>query len=375
MRRPACRSLLVISSLVIFSSTTNAADSATDKVASTAGPAAKQRLFRHLADDVLLPLTDDFASAAGKLATTSNTYCNGKASLKQLQAAWRATQSAWQPLEMLQLGPVIERRTQRQINAWPVRPTLLEPLLAARKPISPATMETQGAAGKGLPAIEYLLFADPTTSGPAPKKPLAAAHCNALQALAYDVKAEADALAADWREPNGGFARQLKEAGKHPQDGVFASEEQALSDVLNLLIAGLDAIKIRKVGKPLEKSADTAALERIESWRAGTSLDHIHDNLRGFERLFFGAGNDGFGLDDYLLGLERPILVRNVRERLDAAMRALAAIHPPLQQAVIAQRTQVEHLRTELHRLQHVLETQAADALKVDPGFNANDGD
>lgn len=167
----------------------------------------------------------------------------------------------------------------------------------------------------------------------------------------------------------------MAEAGQYPQNSPFASADQALSDVVNLLIAGLDALKSRKVGKPLEKSSDGAALERIESWRAGTSLDHIRDNLRGFELLLFGPGKDGFGLDDYLARIERPGLARVIRGELDTAQKALAAIRPPLQNAVTSQRKQVEQLHKSLGRLQYLMETEVADALKVDLGFNTSDGD
>lgn len=329
----------------------------------------QRALFQHWANDILLPLTQDFAVAAGKLAGTSQAFCAGQRELRDVQAAWRDSQSAWQPLEMLQIGPTIERRTQRQVNFWPVRPKLLEPLLTDTSAIPPERTETLGASGKGLPALEYLLFPQDKTGGTVKK------HCNALQALAADVKAEAEGLAADWREPDGGFARQLAEAGLHPENSPFASADQALSDVVNLLIAGIDAVKARKVGKPLEKSSDGASLERIESWRAGTSLDHIRDNLRGFELMFFGAGKNGIGLDDYLASIDRSGLARVIRGELDTAQKALAAVRPPLQNAVVTQRKQVEDLHKAIGRLQHLLETEVADALKVDLGFNANDGD
>lgn len=332
---------------------------------------ARQAFLRFLANDVMLPLTADFTRAATGLAATGRAFCDGSRTLPQLQAAWRTAQAAWQALEMLQIGPAIERRTQRQVNAWPLRPTLLAPLLEDSGPIAPARIEALGAAGKGFPALEYLLFDRAGSGG----KPRAAAHCNALQALADDIVAEAGGLERDWRAPAGGFARQLAEAGSHPQDGVFASSEQALGDALNLLIAGIDGVRLRKIGKPLEKSEDGAALERIESWRAGASLDHIRDNLRGFERVFFGAEKTQDGLEAYLLQMEKPILVRNLREKLAACKRTLAAIKPPLQQAVVTRRKQVEQLYKALGELQNLLETQAADALKIEPGFNANDGD
>jgi predicted lipoprotein len=337
---------------------------------------SKSQLFQRLAEEVLLPLTGDFAATADKLADASHAYCHAKQDLDNVQAAWRAAQSAWQPLEMLQIGPIIERRTQRQVNAWPVRPKLLAPLLAESKPIEASRMETLGMSAKGLPALEYLLFtSDRDTPHSAQGKPLAAAHCNVLQALAQHVRIEAQALAADWRTPDGGFARQLTEAGQHPQDGVFASGDQALSDVVNLLIAGLDAVKVRKLGKPLDKSGEEAALERIESWRSGTSLDHVHDNLRGFELVFFGKGKAGIGLDDYLTAIERPGLARVVRRELDSVQKALRAIRAPLKQALVSQRREVEALHKSIGRLQHLLETEVADALKIDLGFNANDGD
>lgn len=336
--------------------------------------AAKLQLFQHLAEDVMLPLTGDFAQATGKLVTASQSFCAGQSNLRSVQAAWRDAQSAWQPLEMLQLGPTIERRTQRQINSWPVRPKLLQPLLAEREPINLQRIEGTGAAGKGLPAIEYLLF-DKGASAASSKKNLAATHCNVLQALATHVKSEADGLVADWREPDGGFARQLAEAAQPQKDSPFASADQALSDVVNLLIAGIDAVKVRKLGKPLDKSDDEAALERIESWRSGTSLDHIRDNLRGFELAFFGAGKDGIGIDDYLAAIQRPGLARVIRRELDSTKKALSAIRPPLQSALLSQRKKVETLHKSVSSLQYLLETEVADALKVDLGFNANDGD
>lgn len=336
----------------------------------------KHELFRNLADEVLLPLTRDFSTAAGKLADVSQGFCATPrdSGLASVRAAWREAQAAWQPLEMLQIGPTIERRTQRHVNAWPVRPKLLEPLLAGGDPVEAGRIDTLGVSGKGFPALEYLLF-PPGKTAAETEQTLTGRRCSVLHALASQVKAEADSLAADWREPDGGFARQLAEAGRHPQDGAFASADQALSDIANLLIAGLDAVRIRKLGKPLERSVDEVALERLESWRAETSLDHIRDNLRGFELVFFGAGTAGIGLDDYLAGIGRPVLARLVREDLNAAQKALAAIRPPLQRALIGQRHQVETLHRAVAQLQHRMEANIADALKVDLGFNANDGD
>ncbi|HVK93705.1 MAG TPA: imelysin family protein [Noviherbaspirillum sp.] len=336
----------------------------------------KSMLFHHLAQDVMLPLTQQFAQAAAGLADTAKAFCATphEADLAEVRTAWRTAQAAWQPLEMLQLGPIIERRTQQQVNAWPLRLRLLERLLAEEQPVQVAQVDALGAAGKGFPALEYLLFT-PGKTDTDTTHALSGKSCSALQALAAHIGSEANGLATAWREPNGGFARQLAEAGNHPQDGAFATADQALSDIANLLIAGLDAVKSRKLGKALEQDDNAAALERIESWRSGTSLDHLRANLRGFELVFFGAGTDGIGLDDYLVGLSRPVLPRLVRQDLHAAQTALAAIRPPLRTALTSQRPQIEALHKALTQLQRRMEDDIADALKVDLGFNTSDGD
>jgi len=223
-----------------------------------------------------------------------------------------------------------------------------------------------GAAGKGLPAIEYLLFeASDRLSG----------NCNALNALTAQINEEAQGLNRAWREPKGGFGRQLARAGQPGYREIFSDADQAISDIVNLLIAGLDSVKTVKLSKALERSTDTPALERIESWRSGTSLDHIAANLHGFEAVFFGKGKTKIGLDDYLVSLDRPGLARVIRSQLDTAKEALANVRPPLQTALTEQRDAVVVLHKEISRLQYLMETEVAMALKVDLGFNANDGD
>lgn len=337
---------------------------------------AKAVLFQHLANDVLLPLSESFQAKANALAMTAQAFCANprSANLAAIQAAWKDAQAAWQPLEMLQIGPIIDRRTQRQVNAWPVRPTLIEPLLKSGQPVSAEQVERLGVSGKGLPAMEYLLFPTGKSSSQVQSE-LAGQRCTVLKALASQVAAEAQGLAGDWREPNGGFLRQLAEAGQHPQDGIFSTADQALSDVANLLIAGLDGVKVRKLGKLLDKRSGTVDLERIESWRSGTTIDNIRKNLQGFEVAFFGAGKDGVGLDDYLAGIGRPVLPQLVREELELAKSAADAITEPMPRALKSQRKQVQALHKAVTQLQSRMENEIAGALKVDLGFNANDGD
>lgn len=325
---------------------------------------SKNQVLGELVEQVMQPMVADFAQSSARLADQSRAFCREKAKLKDLQAAWRNTQSSWQALEMMPIGPVSENRLQRHINAWPLRPNLLEPLL--KDEASVERVRRMGAAGKGLPAVEYLLF-DANDRLPA--------HCAALDTLTAQINEEAQKLNRAWKNPKGGFGRQLARAGMPGYREVFADADQAISDIVNLLIAGLDTVKTVKLGKVLERSTDRPALERIESWRSGATLDHIADNLRSFENVFFGTGKAALGLDDYLASLDRPGLSRVIANQVAAVKKAQANIRPPLQSALTEQREAVVILHKEISRLQYLMETEVATALKVDLGFNANDGD
>lgn len=326
----------------------------------------KTKVLGKFANNVMLPMVSGFAASSNELAAKSRAYCQGQARLEHVQAAWRKTQFHWQPLEMMPIGPVSENRLHRHINAWPLRVNLLEPLLKDSAGANVERVRRMGAAGKGLPAVEYLLFE---------ASDRLSQNCNALNALTAQINEEAQGLDRAWREPKGGFGRQLARAGQPGYTEIFSDADQAISDVVNLLIAGLDSVKAVKLGKAIERSADAPALERIESWRSGASLDHIAANLQGFEAVFFGKGKAAIGLDDYLASLDRPGLVRVIRVQLDAIEKALAAVHRPLQTALMEQREAVVALHKEVARLQYLMETEVASALKVDLGFNTNDGD
>ncbi|HSV47879.1 MAG TPA: imelysin family protein, partial [Ramlibacter sp.] len=70
----------------------------------------------------LPPLARAFDTAAQALSATARAHCAGPATPAPLLDAWRQALLAWQALATPGLGPVIERRSQRQIDFWPARP-------------------------------------------------------------------------------------------------------------------------------------------------------------------------------------------------------------------------------------------------------------
>ncbi len=330
----------------------------------------KSALLKGLADGVFQPQVQQFARQSQTWAQDWQHYCQHPSAKgwKQLQQGWLATARQWQALEMVQIGPLIERRSQREVNFWPTRPAQIDNWLKSHDALSADALETLPAAAKGLPALEYLMSLKPAPKG---------RRCAVATWLARGVAQEAAGLEQDWRQ---GYTRQLAEAGQHPEDKVFLRTDQALGELINLMIAGMDFVRVRKLEKPLQHNRDEQdALDRIEAWRSGHSLSLLEANLDGFSRVFFGMdgpGGKAVGFDDYLDGRDKLVLIRRTKEDLEEARAILRNLKgKTMQQAIQRHPAQLEALQTILRRLQTRLENELAPLLDIQLDFNASDGD
>ena len=86
--------------------------------------------------------------------------CDATPPAGQAQSAahlqWQATTHAWERLSSVAVGPLITRRSQRQIDFSPTRPSLIERAIQSG-PAGQQAMERIGTPAKGLPALEWLL--------------------------------------------------------------------------------------------------------------------------------------------------------------------------------------------------------------------------
>lgn len=145
-----------------------------------------------------LPRSDDFAHEAQALPVAVKTLCDAAPPAAQAQAQaqavargqWQATTHAWERLSAVAVGPLITRRSQRQIDFSPTRPGLIERAIKSA-PVGPQAMELVGSPGKGLPALEWLLWTRPVAPG--------SAACRYAVEVAHDIAREALALQQDFK--------------------------------------------------------------------------------------------------------------------------------------------------------------------------------
>ncbi len=275
------------------------------------------------------------------------------------RSQWQAAAQAWDQLSAVAIGPLVERRSLRQIDFQPTRPELIERAIRTA-PANAAAMERVGTPAKGLPALEWLLWVRPV-------EPQAPACAYAVQ-VAQDVQREADTLAQAFT------ALAQRERG---EDGEEEATVPAMGELVNQWVGGLERLRWAQIERPVRsagqgKSPSAPAFPRVASGSTASSWAAQWEALR---TLAVTRSNEpavpGEGLaplETYLRGrgLNAPAdaLVQSVR-KADASMAGLA---PGPSAKLLA-------ASSRLAELKRLVETETAPALQVTIGFSDADGD
>ena len=313
----------------------------------------------------MAPLAQAFAAKSRQLVATVNRHCAKQAPLAEVESQWQATLGAWATLSSPALGPLVARRSQREIDFWPTRNKLLEKALASA-PKTLADMERVGTPAKGLPGLEMLLQQ-------AKGKALPAATCQYASLVAQGIEAESQQL-------NQGFAALVT------KDWNASTEDAgtAFGEWVNQWLGGLERLHWAHIEKPLQshrttaKPGDTSAIEfprlslesNLADWRAQWA------SLRAMARLeaaqYARPPQPEAGLvpiEALLIGKGQLTLAQRWAQAIDAVSVSMAAL------SAAAPEAQLLALGKEMKALTVMYKNEVAAALDVPLGFSDADGD
>ena len=332
-------------------------------------PDRRRELLRSWTEHFLLAHYAEFIEKLEELQSTSRVLEDTPDDDDHLsvQAAWRAARQPWKETEVFKFGPVVEEplRFGPKIDFWPARPDSVESVLADSGAVDPDAL---GAAAKGLPAVEYLLFAEGALEGflETPRR------YEYLQVLIDDLIAQTQALVDAWDPEGGNYESELVDAGQG--SSTYDTLSMALSEVVNRMGFTVENIRADKIGAGIAPDG-TPQPERLESLFSGQSIGDIRDNLQGIETLFFGDPRARvLALDDYLQhrGFR---LAGRMRTELENSRTALERINLPLSTAIEDDQELVREAVDRLAALQRLIQVDVIGALSLSVRFNDNDGD
>ena len=309
-----------------------------------------------------LPRADDFAREAQALPAAVKALCNASPPAGQAQSAarmqWQATTRAWERLSTVAVGPLITRRSQRQIDFSPTRPALIDKAIRAA-PQGPAAMERVGTPAKGLPALEWLLWTQPVAPG--------SAACAYAQEVALDVEREALALQHDFK------ALAATDWPNAEPETVIAG----MGELVNQWVGGLERLRWAQMEKPLRAAKPREAPEwpRAASGQTAQSWANQWEALRSLGVL---TGQEAPLPGQGLVPLETYLRGKGLNPVADALLAATRQTDLRIRNLTASRapgHPQVLDAARSLASLKRVAEGEVAPALDISMGFSDADGD
>lgn len=308
------------------------------------------------------PQSADFAAQSAALPAAIGTYCDAtpgasaNSALSQVREQWKKTAAAWDRLAGVQVGPMLLRRSSRQIDFSPTRPELINRAIQ-KAPADAAAMETVGTPAKGMPALEYLLWTKPV----APASP----GCRYAGLVAAEVAGEGQALSAAF-------------AGLAGRD--LAGEEDisvpGMSELVNQWVGGIERLRWSHMEKPRMSSAQgvgraggyprSASGQTAAAW-AGEWLA-LRTLSISRERAAPEPGQAVVPLESYLRGRGLNPLADKLAHSVEKTDRLMKNLSP-------GNSAGMQQASKSLAELKRLAEGEVATALNVNIGFSDADGD
>ena len=315
----------------------------------------------------LPPRARAFQAEAQRLSAALKTDCDKPGAAPALQAQWTQVLTAWAALSTPAAGPVLTRRSQRAIDFWPARPTLIEKALQ-RQPKTLADLETVGTPAKGIPALEWLL-----------RRPLTAGTCAYAQLLSQGLEAEATGILQD-------MAPLAKAASTPPADSGEPGESAAESPVgpmfsewVNQWLAGWERLRWGAIEQPLQKArtrgadAEFARADRasnLADWRAQWEALRVQASLTAEQHAAPPQpGQALIPMEALLRGKGQLVLADRWAQAIDRVGGRMATLTPSSGAA------QLQTLTRDMKAVTTLYQNEVAAALDVPLGFSDADGD
>jgi len=348
-------------------------------------------MLANLGTAVIVPAFERFDTSTDGLATEVASYCAALGSPAEparrgaAQLAWQTAMDRWQETTSVAVGPADAMTLRERIYSWPVVSSCAVDQEVMARATMPGSYDisTKLTNRRGLPALEYLLFAASLEStcptAPAGWNALSeadrrAARCAYAADAAEDLATQAQALLDGWRP----YATTLANAGA--PGNPFRSPHEAVNRVSDGLFYLDTDVKDMKIGEPAgitQGSCGTLGApcpQDLESPWSTYSKENILADLRSFRAIFDGGA--GMGFDDFLAARGAATLATQIQTDLDASVTAVEAIPGNLGDAIITAPDEVAAAFAAVKKVTDELKSQFLTTLALElPEGLGDDGD
>ncbi|MFT6146504.1 MAG: putative lipoprotein [Myxococcota bacterium] len=291
------------------------------------------------------------------LAATSQGVCDDITAerVAAIQDAWWASRGTYKRADMAGFGPVVEQpdRLGPLIDFWPARSVAVDELIASDAALDAEAFSTLGAATRGLPSIEYVLYQPDVVESwvNVPR------NCTFVRAATEDVHASAVALVIAWN--------LWEDRLVLPDGEPYAAEQDVLNEWANRVAFAAEDIRLEKLAAPMGMGGDDIRPDALESRYSRRSVQDAVDTLDGAHLVLLAV----------LPLADDPELVSRAEQVYSLARARLLDISEPAETTMAIEPEIVERAQQAVQAYQVLVQVDIAQALSVTVVFNDNDGD
>lgn len=335
-------------------------------------PAKVRVVMENAVDDFIRPGYRDFHASAGQLQASVSTLCETPSAdhLAAARAAFADTVTHWGTIEIVRLGPAIEKNRFERVLYYPDRKGLglrqVQRLLAESDE-SVTTREglaQKSVAVQGLGALEFVLYGDGEDTLLAQKNGF---RCRYGAAVAASITATASELADAW-ESSAVRTAWVRPGADNP---LYRDEREAITALLGILVHGAEAIRDQRI-ESFYKGADKVRFPKMAIfWRSENTWKSVGANLEGVQRLLRVSG-----MQDLLPDDQRSV-IGSLDFILKSMIRTTGKIDTDIAKALDndEDRGRVDYLLLNGKDLIYRLNDQYGAAIGLGAGFSFSDGD
>lgn len=334
-------------------------------------------LGQRLLVEYVQPRTGELRQHTLQLQAAISGYCAQPA-----DAARRATVERqlgevvedWAHVEFLRFGPLVEGNRLEHFFFWPdprgvvqrqVRTVLAT---ADASVLQTGPFRQQSAAVQGIPALEYVLFADEGARVIAAGDADGRYRCAFASAVADNLTRLAGEIAEGWRSSTPAAVEFAHPAATR---AVYRSSREVATEALKAVSTALHVARDQKLLPALGEDAAASRASLLPMYRSGLTTRYLIAGTAALQQ-FHATGRFAAALAEDEQWIDAA--VRDELRRVQEDLRELQ-VPAPAALADAAQRDLLVHAGLLLANARSIVDEYLAPALGVNLGFNSLDGD
>ncbi|MBL1405762.1 MAG: peptidase M75, Imelysin [Hyphomicrobiales bacterium] len=324
-------------------------------------------------ENIVRPRLNEFKEKAIYLNEAMQALCEtpNEENLKASRDEFKKLAIAWGGIEHFRSGPIKEQNRLERVLFYPDRKSTGLKQVQRRLVKKDATLtelkslQSKSVAVQGLGAIEFLLFG---TGSNDLVSTSADFRCKFAKTASANVEAISSELQGSW-QAGSDFSKRWMQAGN--SGSIFANEQEAINELLGVLVHGLEVFRDIRIGGFLKKEAKYDRPKSALLWRSQSTLPVLKANFKMFEGVMEEGGLYSLVEED-LNGT-----VNSLRFEFKQIKNTLNSISPPIADALgnEKQRAKLHYIKNTLGYLIERIDGEFALMLGLSSGFSFSDGD